>query len=169
MNIFVLDENPKTAAQYMCDKHVVKMIVESAQLLSMAYPLGRLAREDCPKTKMGNCRKYSMSQLHHPCSKWVVKSLSNWKWLLKHAKELCKEYTQRYGKRHFSERFINWCSENTPLLNNCELTPFAQAMPETYFMKDAVDAYRLYYIYDKSKFAKWERGREAPSWWSYGK
>ena len=39
MNIFVLDKDPHIAAQMHCDRHVPKMIVESAQMLSTAHRL----------------------------------------------------------------------------------------------------------------------------------
>ena len=37
MNIFYLDTRPKEAAMMHCDKHCVKMILETAQLLSTAH------------------------------------------------------------------------------------------------------------------------------------
>jgi len=149
MNIFVLDKNPDTAAKYACDKHVIKMILESAQMLCSVHPEG--------------AAPYKRSFYNHPCTKWVRESSDNYQWLIDHAKSLCKEYTDRYDKTHKSEKVIDWCDINRPDLPESGLTEFAQAMPEEYKNKDAVEAYRTYYLNDKKYFAKWKNGN-VPSW-----
>ena len=75
MNIFYLDEDPVLAAQMHCDKHVVKMILESAQLLSTAHLLidgDELADER---------GLYKATHKNHPSSKWVRDSSENYEWL----------------------------------------------------------------------------------------
>ena len=149
MNIFVLDKNPHVAAMYACDKHVVKMILESAQMLCSVQPEGTAP--------------YKRSFYNHPCTKWVRASSANYDWLIEHARALCTEYTRRYGKVHKSEKVIDWCDANRPELPDVGLTPFAQAMPEDYKNEDAVEAYRTYYRNDKRRFATW-KDVDPPTW-----
>lgn len=153
MNIFVLDKNPILAAQYMCDKHVIKMILESAQLLCTAV------------NETGIQAPYRSTHLNHPCTVWTRKSISNWNWLFNHACELLKEYTFRYNKIHKTTEVVNWLAENKPELPKISLTTFVQAMPEQYRNKNIVKAYRNYYIGEKAYMAKWQKGRFEPSWW----
>lgn len=145
MNIFILDEDPKISAQLMCDKHIVKMILESAQMLCSAFPQG-----EAP---------YKKAFYNHPCSKWARESIDNYEWLLTHAYALMDEYLHRYGKLHKSLDAIAWCDDNYHNLNlpDVGLTPFAQAMPDEYKNKNAVKAYQTYYVNDKKYFAKWTK------------
>ena len=151
INIFVLDRNPEVAAKYHCDKHM-KMIVESAQMLSTAH------------WQSGSQAPYKESHLNHPCSKWARESLSNYRWLQKLGMALCHEYTKRYWKIHATQEKLEWLGENEPDIADIGLTDFAQAMPEQYRDSDAVEAYRKYYLGDKSRFAKWKMGN-MPSWY----
>ena len=153
MNIFVLDEDPKVAAEMACDKHVVRMIMETAQMLcTVARSLGR---DDAP---------YKSTHARHPCTVWAGETLSNWQWLVTHGKALCAEYTKRYGKVHKSEAVIDWCINSKSFPKAGPLTPFAQAMPERYKNADPVQAYRHYYVAEKSRFAKWNYS-DTPWWW----
>lgn len=147
MNIFILSESPVIAAQYQCDKHVVKMILESAQMLCSA---------------VGG--EYRITHLNHPCTRWVRENQSNFRWLGQHAFALCEEYTYRYGKVHKSERIILDCYTRANTLPEGELTPFPMAMPVELQSENVVESYRRYY-HTKSSFAKWTR-REVPYWWS---
>jgi hypothetical protein len=152
MNIFVLHRNPKKAAQMSCDKHVIKMIVETAQMLcTIAHNNGF----DAP---------YRATHKNHPCTLWASKSTQNWNWLVNHGIALCEEYTARYGKTHKSMQHIMWCRDLSMLLPTIGLTPFAQAMPEQYKNKCAVTAYRAYYRGEKSSFATWKKNK--PLWWT---
>jgi hypothetical protein len=149
MNIFILNQDPKLAARDQCNKHVIKMLLESAQLLVTAFP--------------PNTTRYKHTHFNHPCGKWVRTSLSNYVWLLQHACELCNEYTRRYNKVHKTEHVI--VSLEEPVLPDVGLTPFAQAMPEQYRNVDPVKAYRSYYVGEKARFAKWAPRAVAPQWW----
>jgi hypothetical protein len=153
MNIFVLDLNPIKAAQYQCNKHVVKMIVESAQLLCLAYPSGT-----APYKGKGH--------YNHPCAKWVRQSRDNFNWLVVHALALCGEYSLRYNKIHKCEGVILWCRDNQNQLDLPEigLTPHCLAMPDDCKLNDIVAAYRKYYKNYKAYFAKWPENRQ-PEWW----
>lgn len=180
MNIFILDEDPDVAARHHCDKHVVKMILESAQMLSTAHWMGwaqilqlldsmkqKQIKEALRKSVERSLQPvYSMTHVNHPCTIWTRETRKNYEWLCIHAKSLCEEYTRRYGKRHKSEDVIDWLCENVPPhLQNCDkpLTPFAQAMPDIYKADSAVVAYQSYYIGEKMRFAKW-RHSHTPSW-----
>lgn len=153
MNIFVLDENPVTAAQMHCDTHVCKMVIESAQMLCGVFPDG-----EAP---------YKRAYYHHPCSKWTRASMANYSWHLLLAEELSKEYTHRYGKIHKCNAAIEWCANHVLELDlpKIGLTSFAQAMPDQYKNDNVVQAYRAYYLGEKARFAKWRHARSAPDWW----
>jgi hypothetical protein len=152
MNIFVLDEDIQTCAQYHVDKHVVKMILESAQLLSSAVRLS------------GIDAGYRLTHQNHPCSIWVRESLSNWIWLRDLSKALNEEYRYRYEKdvNHKSYDVIQTLPE--PNIEDNGLTPFRLAMPEEYKVESPIESYRIYYIHDKRDIASW-KNRNIPKWW----
>lgn len=155
MNIFVLDENPKIAAQMHNDKHVVKMILETAQLLCGVHHTTDTKYGDVP---------YKLSHKNHPCSIWARKCIENYIWLCDLGISLCEEYTYRYGKRHKSQDVIEWCITHTPNIpTNGELTKFALAMPEECVLDSVVDSYRLYYIKHKKDISNW-KNRKKPDW-----
>lgn len=158
MNIFYLDRDPNIAAQMMCDKHVVKMILESAQMLSTAH---RVLDGDYRADRGGF---YKMAHKNHPSTIWVRASSENYRWLWKHFDALLKEYTHRYGKHHATERLRNILF--MPPLNIVHGVPFTdppQCMPEICKGEDTVLAYQNYYIIEKSGFARWTK-RETPAW-----
>ena len=163
MNIFVLDEDPKIAAQMMCDKHVVKMIVESCQMLSTNH---RLSGSNTVYTITFDLYKQAFA--NHPCTVWARQTKENYMWLSDHTLELCHEYTRRYGKVHSCETMATWFSMYYPLKTpEGGLTPFAQAMPDKYKSENAVNSYRSYYLGEKSMFAKWKQ-QNVPEWYSCG-
>ena len=154
MNIFILDENPHVCATQMCDKHVVKMILETAQMLCSAHPKG-----DAP---------YKRTHYNHPCTVWSRESKQNYDWLITHGYALHGEYLDRYNRVHKCLSIIEWCEANKDSLNlpDIGLTKFAQAMPEEYKQESAVQAYRDYYIHEKSQFAFW-KSEKIPSWFKF--
>lgn len=156
MNIFVLHESPRTAAQMHCDKHVIKMILESAQMLSTALHL-----HDAPKRPL----QYKPTHAKHPCTQWAAKSRDNFLWLAELGLELVNEHLYRYerAKPHKSYAVIRDAQSVAHLLPATGLTPFAQAMPVHYKRESAVEAYRAYYLGDKMRFVTYKR-RPAPAW-----
>jgi hypothetical protein len=154
MNIFFLDFDTTKCAQYHCDKHVVKMILETAQLLCGAHHMSNKPTDNIP---------YKLSHKNHPCSIWVRKSLSNYLYLCDLGLELCKEYTYRYGKRHKSQDIIEWCLYIKPLIYDLGFTTPPKAMPDEYKVNDVIESYRNYYIGAKKDFAKW-KNRDIPEW-----
>lgn len=163
MNIFVLHRDPEKAARMLCDSHVVKMAVESAQMMASVLRRHGAGEEDMPKTIKGT--PYKNSHPNHPCTRWAGDSLKNYQWLSRHALALCAEYTLRYGKTHACEGPIRQMDRSAFIPpKSGRLTPFAQALPDEFRHKDVVKAYRAYY--QSKDFAKWERVTPAPAWWS---
>jgi hypothetical protein len=156
MNIFVLDRDVRKCAQYHNDKHVVKMILESAQLLCSVHHMVEENTDEVP---------YKLSHKNHPCSIWARENISNYLWLCELGLELCKEYTYRYEKRHKSQDVIEWCLINPPNIPEEDFTEPPKAMPEEYKVDDVVKSYRNYYLGDKKYFSKWKK-REVPPWFS---
>lgn len=147
MNIFVLDENPELAARAHCDKHVSKMILESAQMLSTVFG-----------------GPYKPTHKNHPCTLWVGESRQNAEWLWLLADALNCEYQDRYNhtRNHKSWDAVEPLWRDFNALPDIGLTPFAQAMPDEFRNPDAVEAYRAYY---RSKaFAMWNYSPK-PEWW----
>jgi hypothetical protein len=131
-----------------CDKHVVKMVLETAQILS---------------TIAGG--PYKPTHQNHPCVLWAKENRTNFNWLCRHGIELCREYSHRYQRRHKSQDVIEQIAWGTdPEDLPVGISPFIQCMPEQYRGKDPVVAYRKYY-HSKSNFAVWNKGRTAPYWW----
>ena len=93
MNIFYLHQDPVKAAEYQYNKHVVKMILESAQMLCTAHHCIMGADADVP---------YKPAHRNHPSTKWARQSGENYTWLYRHMMELGREYEKRYGKKHLS-------------------------------------------------------------------
>ena len=151
MNIFVLDLDPKSAAIQQLDKHVVKMPLESAQMLCSALIAHGI--DDTP---------YRKAHPNHPCTLWAAKTRTNFDWLVKHGISLSEEYTSRYGKRHKSQDVIEWCAQLAATVPTGPLTPFAQAMPDQYRDDNPVTAYRQYYLGEKSGIASWKQNK--PQW-----
>jgi len=153
VNIFYVDRCPKAAARALCDKHVVKMVLETAQILSTT--LQRYAeRPDL----------YRPTHTRHPCVIWTGQRLTNYRWVLRHGAALAREYERRYGRRHKSADIIYRCAHINVFLPRGWTEP-PQCMPDIYRRKDTVEAYRAYYRADKARFARWERGTPPPTWW----
>lgn len=154
MNIFVLDQTVKTCAQYHCDQHVAKMILESVQILCTAL------------NKKGIDTPYRSTHMKHPCVLWTEASFDNFCWLKALVDELNQEYCWRYDKAKDHASMAVLAAIDDERFEARGLTPFAQAMPEAYKNPDdPVEAYRDFYCGEKAGFATWKK-REAPHWWS---
>ena len=164
MNIFTLHTNPRMAARMQCDKHVVKMPLESAQMLASALRRYGATDIDMPFTKAG--KPYGNSHPNHPCTVWAGDTRANFTWLCEHGLALCEEYTNRYDKVHACSHAIRHLARFDNYIPAGRRTSFAQAMPDEYKSPRApVSAYRKYYISDKADIAVWNKGRLAPHWW----
>jgi hypothetical protein len=182
MNIFYLHNDPKTCAQYHCDKHVVKMIIEYAQLLSTAH---RILDGNHYFDKTANGRRisrwklnddrefklYKASHINHPSAVWARQEFTHYQWLWVLAHELCQEYRHRYGgktdKQHKTSLVISrlqWAPDNIPRTGYFTEPP--QAMPvDAKISGNSIEAYRNYYIKYKNKFATW-KNRSEPIWYT---
>ena len=162
MNIFMLDNDPETAARYHCDKHVVKMILESAQLLATTINLQH-GKQVMP---------YRNTHPNHPCSIWTRESRSNALWLVELAYALNAEYKHRYRKhtnqnhKSYDMLVASRIKQRLITLDDLGLTPPALAMPDKYWVLDPFDAvasYRHYYRGSKADMLSYTR-REIPEW-----
>ena len=126
MNLFILDKHPVKSAQLQCDKHVVKMIVESAQMLSTVHRMldGRLERRLSKSGKsmvkywtLSDGREntlYKPVHMYHPCTVWTAESNSNYNWHWAHFAALCEEYKYRYEKVHATDKLLKNILESLP-------------------------------------------------------
>lgn len=152
MNIFYLDKSPYKAAKLQCDKHVVKMILETAQLLSTAH-----AELD------GESPAYKPTHKNHPSAVWVRGSLQHYIWTVVHLKALGSEYERRYGRVHKTIREHLSALKRPPraLQANFWRDP-PQCMPDECKRDDTVLAYQIYYNQKADEWAakgspmKWE-------------
>ena len=145
MNIFYLDKDPVKAAKLQYNKHVVKMILESAQMLCTAHHCIMGDDADVP---------YKIAHKNHPSTIWVRQSGENYSWLYYHMMALGKEYTKRYGKKHLS---ITKCEDKLAILPGgileTGLTKMPQCMPDEYKDECSIQAYWNYYIGEKHSVA----------------
>ena len=142
MNIFYLSEDPVKAASFFYNRHVVKMILESAQLLCTAHVISDGEAADVP---------YKVTHKNHPSAIWARESVSNYKWLYNHMIALGEEYTRRYGKKHLTILKCSGVLSKAPAnVTKVEPTPMPQCMPDQYKVPgDSVTAYWNYYEAEK--------------------
>jgi len=145
MNIFYLSDCPQKSAEYMYNKHVVKMILETAQLLCTAHHM--LGIEKGYETSYV---PYKCTHKNHPSAVWVRESAENYFWAYEHMIALGKEYTKRYGKEHLTIKKCRDILYNFP--KGISSKPFfqpPQCMPDHFKEDSAVDGYWNYYIGEK--------------------
>ncbi len=155
MNIFFLNPSPVKAAQLQCDRHVVKMTLETAQLLCTAHQV-----LDGDDTSL-----YRITHKNHPSAIWARETSANYCWLYEHFIALCNEYTFRYDKTHLTE--IKFADRLAKLPQNIVVGPmtrFPLAMPNEFKSEDLVSSYQKFYLSKKQNFEmRWTR-RAQPDW-----
>ena len=185
MNIFVLDENPRIAAQMHCDKHISKMIIEHTQMLAAAYyhTLGISKKKEIAENQHivdqlfkgwprkhpdGSDHPYAISHVNHPCTIWTRESLDNFNWLIECTEELCQEFLNRWKNNpHSVKLIIDWMKLNPPKLVSKGITPFAAAMPICYQSSHAVISYKKYYAFKTTYMnVSWNKLNNQPEWWT---
>jgi len=185
VNIFILDKDPKVAARLQCDKHVVKMIVESAQMLSTAHRMldgvetrrksksGKTMSKYWELTDARESVLYKAVHMGHPCTVWTMICDNNYMWHYDHFLELCREYTYRYGKVHLTDTLLRTALASRP--NNIKegykyaITAFPLAMkasPECIFPDDPVKSYRMFYETKQDRFSMVWTKRQIPEWFN---
>jgi hypothetical protein len=169
MQIFFLHWNPKKIAEYLCDKHIVKLPTETGQILSSV-----LFMNDVRYQYYAQCG-YVMKpvrNLRHPVIQWVRQSRSNYWWTVALLKELCLEFERRYGQKHKlwllyenieSKRIAE---PDLPDIGFVPMSEEYQAVGQTYKHKNPIVAYRMYYIKEKSGIAVWNKNRTPPEWFT---
>ena len=167
LNIFHLSDCPTESAVWQHDKHVVKMTLETAQLLSQAVRIVPEWRQMCDVKRL-----YRVTHQHHPSARWARKSVPNLFWLAKHGIALADEYSHRFWRRHKSLDVIMYVADNIgkfPALEVDDLTTFAQAMPLEFKRDNPVEGYRKYYLAAKvMPDSKWTHRRsDLPDWLFY--
>ena len=185
MNIFYLDKDPIKAAEMSCDKHVVKMILESAQLLTTSHRV-QDGQEYYDKTKNGRKIKrwrhpnpnveatlYKAGWIKHPSTIWLFESAYNYIWLYRHFMALNEEYKKRYNHTddHVAVQKLGQLLKFPP--KNAQYnkigTDATPAMPEHCKISgDSVASYRRYYILEKNRFATWKSPAKTPEWYIEG-
>ena len=183
MNIFFLHRDPEQAAKEHVDKHVVKMIVEYAQLLSTAHRmLDGIEWTDYSKNgrkikryRLENPNKekvvYKACHYNHPSAVWVRENKLHYQWLYNLFKKLRHEYTHRYGKVHSTNLLLNQLLEeapnNIPVIDWKDPPPAMKHYPDCIVPGDSLQSYKNYYIVAKAYFAKWSK-RDTPKWFTEG-
>jgi hypothetical protein len=140
MNIFYIHASPTTSAKAMSDKHVVKMILESAQLMSTAHHL--YDSEHAPFL-------YKPTHTKHPSTIWVSQSVQHYKWLYKHFIALCEEYTSRYGRIHKTQGLMDLLKIVPSKMPDVDFVAPPCAMPDEYKDGNSLSSYRKYYESEK--------------------
>lgn len=154
MNIFYLVHDAYLCAVAHGNRHVIKMILETCQLLCSVYHM------TSPDVEV----PYKLTHKNHPCAIWARTSLQHYEWLMHLGFELCREYTHRYGKVHASQAVLmHLKSLPSPNVPSVGFTPPPQAMPEVYHYTkpSSIEAYRLYYKQEKRHLFAWKR-RDVP-------
>lgn len=182
MNIFVVNQDPVIAAQELCDKHVVKMILESAQMLSTAHRLldgdMYLERNDADTRNVKRWRLhdsreeilYKVVHINHPCTVWTRECSANYMWHYRHFAALCDEYTHRYSKIHSTDTLLRNALSRLP--NNIRMSDTTTAMPMAMFdeckvSSDPVECYRNYYQTKQQRFRMSWTKRHVPDWFRF--
>ena len=182
MNIFVLDIDPVKSAQMQCDKHIVKMVLESGQMLSTVHRLldGTMSKRPSKSGKTltkyyqldsSNMETtlYKVAHAGHPCTKWTMATSENYHWHYRHFIALCDEYTFRYGKTHLTDTKLRGLLSKLPMgIKEGKLTRHALAMdnnPECKFL-DVVKSYRAYYKTKAKNISMLWSKRSEPLWFT---
>jgi hypothetical protein len=183
MNIFYLDKDPKICATMHCDKHVVKMIIEYAQLLSTAHRVldgtshNILSKSNRKYTTwvhpspIMESTLYKSTMKNHPSAIWVRQSVTHYEYLKKLWKHLSEEYTHRYGKIHSTydklKDVLKLNPINIPNIPFKDPPPAMSHFPLCIVPNNSLHSYYNYYIVAKNYFAKWTN-RPIPEWYSKG-
>ena len=158
MNIFVTDPCPIQSARNLPDKHIVKMPLETCQMLAIIYSdwyygVGKLYKKDGTpyRTAHGAFRK-------HPCTIWAAANQYNLAWLIRHGYALCTEYALRYDKDHTcfdvieqAERIYHKCFDEPLSIASSKVTEFTRAMPEYIKYNDRISTIEAYKYYLNTK------------------
>ena len=177
MNIFYVNSDPEVAARSMVDRHVVKMILETAQLLSTAHRVID-GEEYVGQSQSGRKAKrwrlsgnvdaimYAATHINHPSAVWVRENSANYNWLYDHLLALGREYTYRYGRTHLTIDKLKDILKDSPqnIKQSNVMTKMPSCMDKQYIVSvDPITNYRNYYNYGKTDLLRWSN-RQPPQW-----
>jgi hypothetical protein len=157
MNIFVTDPNPHASARCLPDKHVVKMPLESCQMLSIVYSKWYYDWGTVPKQDGCDYSTEKGAFRNHPCTKWAAENIYNTAWLIVHGLALCTEYTHRYGKQHACRKSLFEAKKLFHRKTGKAVTcygmadNFVRAMPDEFKLDTSIDTFTAYKMYVSSK------------------
>ena len=162
MNIFFLSRRTRQCARWHCDKHVVKMILESTQLLYTAHHESgtHMIQVSAPVCASTGNRGYRSTHKNHPSAIWTRTSLAHYYWLIALAKDLVLEYTFRFNpkKPHACLLHLEWLELNPPNIAETRwLKDPTPAMPDEYKCDDVIESYRKYYSVGKKHLLKYTK------------
>lgn len=155
MNIFVTSSCPTEAAKVLDDKRVVKMVLETAQMLSTAI------------NESGGKAPYRSTHVNHPCNVWARTSQANFMWLWEHGKALAAEYVARYGKTHKSEPILDEILDGVSWIDPGELTPFANCARNKDLGLDFTDITDIHLAYTTYLSHRWDLDKREPTWYGF--
>lgn len=154
MNLFVTSNCPEKCAEYIDDKRVVKMVLETAQLLSTA---ARICGSD-------DNRIYKATHVNHPCSMWVRETKQNYLWTLRHFSALCYEYTKRYGKIHKSSALYPYLKDLAESIPEGEMTEFTNCAANESLGISFKHISNVFLAYKLYLDARWKLDARTPTW-----
>jgi len=152
MNIFATHKSPLKSARYLDNKRLVKMCLETAQMLSTAVVIHcSTVNNVCDlKTLASLLGVYKPTHANHPCNAWCRATRGNYNWLLAHFRALCDEYKRRYGRQHVSFGLFKKFQQSVVFLPDGGRTPFVNCAANSELgisfkhVDDVHKAYRLY-------------------------
>lgn len=154
MNIFVVDSNPSICAQYLDDKRVVKMVLETCQLLNNATVILHKVPD--------GAIDYKLTHMHHPCTLWAAECQANYDWLVEYFDFLCSEYALRYQKEHKCRQY---------LANFQEYASLITSVPE-HFVNCTTNHKHIANVFEAYKAElnlKWANDIRTPTWYGVTK
>lgn len=189
MNIFYIDEDPKEIAKALVDRHIVKMPLESAQMLSTAHRLldgqAVLAVSEYKKKVLhllegetwdinrstgkfiiNDEKCYKVAHAKHPSTVWTIESKQHYDWHFQLFKEMLDEFTRRYNKQHGCAKLLSFLQNSPKNIAEAGFRPPTPAMPEKYKVDSVLESYRRYYAGDKWRFATWKHNI-MPKWFPH--
>ena len=184
MNRFIIEQTPKECALSHCDRHIVKMPTEEAQMLSTVHRVldgtetrrqsasGKTMAKYWELTDERELDLYKAVHYKHPCTVWAMETLGNYRWAFALFEELCEEYSFRYGREHGAWTRLGdvLCRAPDNIPKNLDLTPMPMAMgsnPECINHSDVIGSYRHFYATKKERFSLTWKNREQPVWWDH--
>lgn len=174
MNIFVTDSDPDTSAKNLDDKRVIKMVLESAQMLSTAIIFHKYPEYFVDNSEQNRIKRrsasvllgvYKPTHINHPSNVWARNTRSNWQWLFEHFEALCLEYKARYSKTHKCSQIGDLLAQNADFIPKGSITEFANCAAHKGLgisykhLEDVELAYKLY-LNDR-----WGTDKRIPTWY----